>query len=65
MTDRVPDQPCPKCGGTDTTMRYQPACGVPDCINSHREHFARGCRRCHHEWKTYDMLTIEEGTHPS
>lgn len=58
---RVPTLPCPKCGETDTKMRWCSgsysmhwgACTVQEP----GDHFHRACPRCTHKWTTYDTLS--------
>jgi hypothetical protein len=63
---KVPILACPKCGEPDTTMRwcsggYSLAHG--SCETS-EDHFHRGCPRCTHRWKTFDVLDSDVRREP-
>jgi hypothetical protein len=56
---RVPILACPKCGESDTTMRwcdggYSLRHGM--CSGQDRNHFHRGCGRCGYSWISNDTL---------
>ena len=65
----TPDLPCPKCGGHDVRMMYEPAEEYASaskwshgmCVEAHGrrslpEHFHRTCQRCHYSWPTFDVM---------
>lgn len=67
MTERVPDQQCPKCGHDGVDMEY---ClggrgagsrnrGLDLCMWGDPEHFHRNCLRCGFWWRTDDVIESE------
>lgn len=62
---KVPILPCPKCGEPDTTIHWCE--GGYSIVLGHcgesADHFHRGCDRCGHRWKTFDVL--DSGTTPA
>ena len=62
MPERVPDQPCPKCGHDGVGLEY---CrggkihGADVCFWTEPEHFHRQCLRCGFWWRTNDVIKPE------
>lgn len=59
-TERVPDQPCAKCGNDGVSLHYCQGGGwhgTDDmCRYGEPEHFHRNCLRCGYWWRTNDVI---------